>query len=38
MQTILRTPFFLILFTIFSVSFFASSASVQALPVVGGAY
>ena len=31
MQTILRTPFFLILFTIFSVSFSVSSATGQAL-------
>ena len=38
MQTIIRTPFFLILFTIFSVSFSVSSATGQTLPVVGGAY
>jgi hypothetical protein len=38
MKTILRTPFFLILFTIFSISFSVSSATGQTLPVVGGSY
>ena len=38
MKTILRTPFFLILFTIFSVSFSVSSATGQTLPVVDGSY
>ena len=38
MKTILRTPFFLILFTLFSVSFFSSSAMGQTLPVINGSY
>lgn len=38
MQTRIHLPFFLILFTIFSVSFSVSSATAQTLPVVGGAY
>jgi hypothetical protein len=38
MRTCKRRQSFLILFILFSVSFFASSATGQTLPVVGGAY